>query len=122
MTTRNFRVMSAVFILTIFVLTGCGAAGNSATATLAGETDITIAAVPSADLASVYIAQDDGFFAKEGLRVNLVKVPSSQAIIAEQLAGKIDLCAGAYTPYISAEAAGKRFPDGGEFVVGLRVV
>jgi NitT/TauT family transport system substrate-binding protein len=125
MTTRNFRVMSAVFILTIFVLAGCGAAGNSATATLSEETDITIAAVPSADLASVYIAQDDGFFAKEGLRVNLVKVPSSQAIIAEQLAGKIDLCAGAYTPYISAEAAGKRFrilAEGSVMTTGTRVL
>jgi NitT/TauT family transport system substrate-binding protein len=125
MITRNFRVMSALFILTIFVLAGCGAAGNSATATMSEGTDITIAAVPSADLASVYIAQDDGFFAKEGLRVNLVKVPSSQAIIAEQLAGKIDLCAGAYTPYISAEAAGKKFrilAEGSVMTTGTRVL
>ena len=125
MTTRNFRVMSAVFILTIFVLAGCGAAGSPATTAPAGDADITITAVPSADLASVYIAQDDGFFAKEGLRVNLVKVPSSQAIITEQLAGKIDLCAGAYTPYISAEAAGKRFrilAEGSVMTAGTRLL
>jgi NitT/TauT family transport system substrate-binding protein len=65
--------------------------------------------VPSADLAGVYIAQDDGFFAQQGLHVKIVQVPSSKAIIADQLAGKIDLCAGAYTPYIPEQATGEKF-------------
>jgi NitT/TauT family transport system substrate-binding protein len=114
-----------VCVLTIFVLAGCGAAGSPATAAPPVDANITIAAVPSADLASVYIAQDDGFFAREGLHVNLVSVPSSQAIIAEQLAGKIDLCAGAYTPYITAEAAGKKFrilAEGSVMTTGTRLL
>lgn len=125
MTPRNFRVMSAVFVSTVFVLAGCSTAGSPGTAAPLEDANITIAAVPSADLASVYIAQDDGFFAQQGLHVNLVKVPSSQAIITEQLAGKIDLCAGAYTPYISAEAAGKKFrilAEGSVMTTGTRLL
>lgn len=125
MTPRNFRVTSAVFVSTIFALAGCSGAGSPAAAGPPEDANITIAAVPSADLASVYIAQDDGFFAQQGLHVNLVKVPSSQAIITEQLAGKIDLCAGAYTPYISAEAAGKKFrilAEGSVMTTGTRLL
>jgi NitT/TauT family transport system substrate-binding protein len=125
MTPRNFRVMSAVLVSTIVVLAGCSAAGSPATTDPPVDADITIAAVPSADLASVYIAQDDGFFAQQGLHVTLEKVASSQAIIGEQLAGKIDLCAGAYTPYISAEAAGKKFrilAEGSVMTTGTRLL
>ncbi|MGH3211826.1 MAG: ABC transporter substrate-binding protein [Trebonia sp.] len=117
--------MSALFVLTIFVLAGCGAAGSSAATATLEEADITIAAVPSADLAGVYIAQDDGFFAQQGLHVKIVKVPSSKAIIAEQLAGKIDLCAGAYTPYIPEQAMGQRFhilAEGSIMTTGTRLL
>jgi NitT/TauT family transport system substrate-binding protein len=123
--TGNFGVISAAVASMIFVLAGCSVAGNSATAPQLEDPNITIAAVPSADLAGVYIAQDDGYFAKEGLHVTLEKVPSSQAIIALQLAGKIDLCAGAYTPYISAEAAGDRFrilAEGSIMTTGTRLL
>jgi NitT/TauT family transport system substrate-binding protein len=104
-------ITSTLAVLVFFVLTGCSGGATSSTATVTGmeNPNITIAAVPSADLAGVYIAQDDGFFARAGLHVNIVKVPSSKAIIAEQLAGKIDISAGAYTPYISEEALGEKF-------------
>jgi NitT/TauT family transport system substrate-binding protein len=98
-----------MLVSTIFALVGCSGAGSPATADPPEDANITIAAVPSADLAGVYIAQDDGFFAQQGLHVKLISVPSSKAIIAEQLAGKIDLCAGAYTPYIPEQATGQQF-------------
>jgi hypothetical protein len=61
---HNFRVASAVVASIIFVLAGCGMSGNSVAPGQPEDPDITIAAVPSADLASVYIAEDDGFFAQ----------------------------------------------------------
>lgn len=93
------------------VVAGCSQSGGTGTAGVAAtqDADIRIAAVPSADLSGVYIAEDDGFFTKAGLHVKIVKISASKAIIADQLAGDIDLCAGAYMPYISAEAAGKKF-------------
>lgn len=116
----KFRVTSAAavlaaFALTSFALTGCGNSSNSSNSggpsgvTRLETPDITIAAVPSADLAGIYVAQDDGFFARQGLHVKLVKIAASKAIVAAQLAGRVDLCAGAYMPYIAAEAAGDKF-------------
>lgn len=121
--------MSAAAALTIAVLSGCsagdGARGQQVMTTGIEKPDITIAAVPSADLAGVYIAQDDGYFARAGLNVKIVKIAASKAIVADQLAGKIDLCAGAYTPYISAEAAGKKFAilaEGSVMTAGTRAL
>jgi NitT/TauT family transport system substrate-binding protein len=73
------------------------------------EPDITVAAIPAVDLAGLYIAQDRGLFARQGLHVTIVPVPSSQSVITEQLAGKIDISAGSYVAYLAAQAAGARF-------------
>lgn len=120
MSPRNIRIFPplAATALIIATLAGCSVNDSSSSsavappatdATALEEPDLTIAAVPSADLAGVYIAQDDGFFARQGLHVKLVKIAASKAVIAAQLAGKVDLCAGAYMPYIAGEAAGDKF-------------
>jgi NitT/TauT family transport system substrate-binding protein len=87
---------------------GAGTPADSAL-TQSGETDITVAAIPSNDLAGLYIAQDDGLFAGQGLHVTIEKIASSQAVIADQLEGQVDISAGSYTAYIAAQAAGARF-------------
>ena len=53
--------------------------------------DITVAAIPSVDLASLYVAQDEGLFAKVGLHVTIKKIPSSKAVIAARLKGQVDI-------------------------------
>jgi ABC-type nitrate/sulfonate/bicarbonate transport system substrate-binding protein len=50
--------------------------------------------LPAADLAGLYIAQDDGFFAQQGLHVTIEKIASSAAVITEQEAGQVDITAG----------------------------
>ena len=57
----------------------------------------------------MYIAADDGLFAQQGLRVTIVRIASSRAVIAAQLKGEVDVGAGSYVPYIAAEAAGAKF-------------
>jgi ABC-type nitrate/sulfonate/bicarbonate transport system substrate-binding protein len=103
----------------LFPAVGCASrsSGNAAftSSDALEEPGITIAAVPRWILARVYITEDDGFFAQHGLHVNLVMIAASKAIIADQMAGKIDLYARAYMPCISAmpcisvQAAGARF-------------
>jgi NitT/TauT family transport system substrate-binding protein len=109
MRTRGFLA----WIIGIAVLAaGCGSGAGSAALTAAPkpeEPDITVAAIPAVDLAGLYIAQDRGLFARQGLHVTIVPVPSSQSVITEQLAGKVDISAGSYVAYIAAQAAGSRF-------------
>jgi NitT/TauT family transport system substrate-binding protein len=109
MNARNFRSSPLIATVIIFLAAGCSTAGNHAALSSASEPDITLAALPTADLAGLYIAQDEGLFAQQGLRVTIEKIPSSAAIIADQLKGEVDISAGSYVPYIVAQAAGARF-------------
>ncbi len=88
--------------------TGCGAP-KAATPPPADVATITVAALPSDDLAGLYIAQDDGLFARVGLHVTIEKIASSSAVIAGQLKGDVDVGAGSYVPYITAQAGSARF-------------
>ncbi|HYB18204.1 MAG TPA: ABC transporter substrate-binding protein [Streptosporangiaceae bacterium] len=87
--------------------TGCGGAASGSPTP--EEPDVLVAAIPTVDLASLYIAQDDGLFAQQGLHVTIEKIASSAAIIADQLKGQIDIGAASYVPYIAAQATGARF-------------
>jgi NitT/TauT family transport system substrate-binding protein len=122
------HVRPASVLATAAALVACGCSSNGATTSLtdAGQpVSITIAAVPSADLSGVYIALDQGLFTREGLDVNLESIASSKAIISAQLKGKIDLCAGAYLPYITDEAAGDKFSilaEGSVMTTGTRLL
>lgn len=60
-------------------------------------------------LSGQYIAQDQGLFARQGLHVTIEPIASSQAVIADQLKGQVDVSAGSYIPYIAAQAAGASF-------------
>lgn len=107
------RSLLAWIIGVTVLAAGCGSGAGSAALTSAvpkpEDPDITVAAIPAVDLAGLYIAQDRGFFARQGLHVTIVPVPSSQSVITEQLAGKVDISAGSYVAYLAAEAAGSRF-------------
>jgi len=109
---RSFRMVPITASVIMALVTGCGTVSTSAPS--AGqpdpeEPDITVAALPATDVAGLYIAQDQGLFAKQGLHVTIEQIPSSQAVIADQLEGRVDISAGSYIAYISAQAAGARF-------------
>lgn len=70
---------------------------------------VTVAALPAADLAGLYLAQADGLFATQGLRVIIKPTASTAAVITAQEQGRVDVAGGSYVPYITAEAAGGRF-------------
>jgi NitT/TauT family transport system substrate-binding protein len=87
---------------------GCSSNTGAADDSAVTQQNITVAASPQVDLAGLYIAQDDGFFARQGLHVTIEQVPSSQVVTA-QLKGQVDISAQSYLPYIEAQAAGARF-------------
>ncbi len=112
MKTRSFGTVPLVAAVIMVLAAGCTtASGNTASgaAPPPEKPDITVAAIPAVDLAGLYIAQDRGLFAQQELHVTIEKIASSQAIIADQLKGQVDISAGSYLAYISAQAAGARF-------------
>ena len=109
MNTRSFSVAPLIAVVIMVLAAGCGNAAATAASARPEEPDITVAAIPAADLAGLYIALADGLFARQGLHVTIRQIPSSQAVIADQLKGQVDISAGSFIPYISAQAAGARF-------------
>jgi NitT/TauT family transport system substrate-binding protein len=98
----------AVFAL----IAGCGGGGSAAPAGSAApggrasveKPDLTVAAVPAADTAGLYVAQQRGLFAAAGLHVKIVPVTSSATAIAGQMAAQYDITIGNYVSYILADA------------------
>jgi len=82
---------------------GCSGSGGSGAAGPLEKTNLVVAAVPAMDSAGLYIAQQRGYFAQEGLHVQIVPAISSSDVIKQQLAGKYDITAGAYPSYILAD-------------------
>ena len=82
---------------------GCSGSGGSGAVGGLEKTTLKIAAVPAMDSAGLYIAQQRGFFAQEGLHVQILAATSSADVIQQQLAGKWDITAGAYPSYIAAD-------------------
>jgi NitT/TauT family transport system substrate-binding protein len=84
--------------------TGClSSAGASATGV--EKPDLTVAVVPAVDSAGFFIALHQGLFKAQGLNVKFVPAVSSETVIAQQVAGKIDISGGNYVSYLQAQQA-----------------
>jgi NitT/TauT family transport system substrate-binding protein len=81
-----------------------GSGGGSAAPAGLEKTNLTVAAVPALDSAGLYIAEQRGLFAAQGLHVTIVPAGSSTSIITGQLASKYDVTEGAYVAYMLADA------------------
>jgi NitT/TauT family transport system substrate-binding protein len=102
-----FRVSAiAAAVVSALLTASCGSGSGSGSAAAAGveKPDLTVAAVPSLDSAGVYIAEQRGLFAAQGLHVKVVPAISSSTVINDQLAGRFDVTVGAFPGYILADA------------------
>ncbi len=82
---------------------GCSGSSGSGGVGALEKTTLRVAAVPAMDSVGLYIAQQRGFFAQEGLHVQILPAISSADVIQQQLDGKWDITAGAYPSYIAAD-------------------
>ncbi len=67
---------------------GCSGSGGSGSPGGLEKTTLKIAAVPAMDSAGLYIAQQRGFFAQEGLHVQIVGATSSADVIKPAVEGQ----------------------------------
>jgi NitT/TauT family transport system substrate-binding protein len=93
--------------LAVIAAAGCSSPGstvvnNVGMAKVSGleKTSLTVGAVPVADEAGLYIAQDEGLFAQEGLSVTIKSIVSSADATSGQNDGKYDITAGNSVSYI----------------------
>jgi NitT/TauT family transport system substrate-binding protein len=101
----RFRVLGVAATATTAALLAAGCSGSGGSGAVGGleKTNLTVAAVPAVDSAGLYIAQQRGFFAQEGLHVKILPAISSADVIAKQEKGLFDVTSGAYPSYILAD-------------------
>ena len=104
------RLLRAVSVTAVGLSIMTGAACTSSSSALPKvsgleKTNLTVAAVPVADEAGLYIAQDQGLFAAEGLHVTIQSIVSSADATNGQNSGKYDITAGNAVSYVQAQAA-----------------
>ena len=110
------------------VLAGCSGSSAPSTDVAFAQppevSTITIDAVPTADAAGLYIAYDDGLFAKQGLTVKIDPIDGGEFGITDLQDNKVQLVEGNYVSFILAQIAGKfGFPAGTSVKpVNLRII
>jgi NitT/TauT family transport system substrate-binding protein len=111
MTIRTLSYLSAAIaaIMAAGTLAGCAAAGGTADAATAQleQRTITVDSVPAAEEGGLYVAQDQGFFAQQGLNVKIKSITGGEAGIPDLQTGRAQLVAGNYVSFILAQMAGK---------------
>jgi NitT/TauT family transport system substrate-binding protein len=95
-------------IATAGTVAGCGAVGGTASAATGPleQRIITVDSVPVADEAGLYVAQQQGFFAQQGLTVKIKSITGAETAIPDLQSGQADLVAGNYVSFILAQMAG----------------
>ncbi|MEU5549716.1 ABC transporter substrate-binding protein [Micromonospora sp. NPDC047793] len=104
---RGLAGVLAVTLLTSS-LAACSAADDSADAAdgADGLTTVRLASAPLGHLAPIYLAQDNGIFARHGLRVEVDTQTSDLTSVPSVLAGKVDFATGDLTTLIVARTQG----------------
>lgn len=109
MSSRRSRLILAAAALAASALAvaGCSSGSGGDNEPAAGEpVAITVASLPTANLASVQLGQQQGFFEDEGLDVTIQNVQSGSAMITGVLGGSFDFIAAGYVPVFTAQSQG----------------
>jgi NitT/TauT family transport system substrate-binding protein len=103
----NKLVYCLAATIPVAILAGCSGTGSSGGGGPLESSTIVIDAVPTADAAGLYIAEDEGFFAKQGLTVKISKILGGEYGMGNLQTGNAQLVEGNYVSFILAQVAGK---------------
>jgi len=101
-------VCSLVIAIPVAALASCsGSGGGVASGPAPEQPTIVVDAVPTADEAGLYIANDDGYFAQQGLTVKIVPIKGGEFGMRDLQDSKAQIVAGNYVSFILAQIAGR---------------
>jgi NitT/TauT family transport system substrate-binding protein len=100
---RRFWGIATALAVIAALATACSSARGAQSSSSDVELHhLTIAAVPAADSAGLYIAVQDGLLAAQGIHVKIEPAISSETVIDQQLQGKYAITSGNYVSYMLA--------------------
>jgi NitT/TauT family transport system substrate-binding protein len=100
----------AVLLVLALAVAGCGGAESSAPTDSQGVTTVTVATIPTAAAAPLFVGIDKGFFAAEHLRVKTAFAEGGAAIVPAVLKGERQFGFGNTISLFLAESRGLKLP------------
>jgi len=114
----GWRLAAGVSVIALAACSGGGAGsgdGTGASGPPPEVSSIVLDTVPTGDTAGIYIAEDEGLFARQGLDVKIVLVGGAGNGLGDLQTGKAELIEGNYVSFVLAQIAGKfAAPDPGD--------
>jgi NitT/TauT family transport system substrate-binding protein len=96
----------ALLALVVTLLSGCSRLSGSPTAGDVEKPSIRVAILTTVDLATLWLAQEGGYFAAEGIEVQTDVGASGQETLTRMVAGQDDLALSTYTLFFLAKSSG----------------
>ena len=103
----RYCLVAAIPVVALAACSSGGSSSSVATGPVPEVSTIVIDTVPTADAAGLYIAQDNGYFAKQGLTVKIVPINGGEYGMGDLQTGKAQLIEGNYVSFVLAQIAGK---------------
>jgi NitT/TauT family transport system substrate-binding protein len=124
----NKIAFSLLAVVPVVALAACSSGGSTSAMGASGAPpevkSIVVEAVPTADEAGLYIAQDNGYFRQQGLTVKISSIPGGEFGMGDLQTGKAQLIVGNYVSFILAQIAGKFAAPGStrQLPINLRII
>ena len=89
------KIRAILAAASLILLTACGGGGDSSTGSggaqgAGGTTKVKVNVIPIIDVAPIYLGKEQGFFAEQGLEVELVTAQGGAAIVPAVVSGQVE--------------------------------
>jgi NitT/TauT family transport system substrate-binding protein len=102
----KYSLAAAVPLVALAACSSGGGSTGAASGPPPESQTIVLDAVPTADAVGIYIAQDEGYFAQQGLTVKINTINGGEYGMGDLQTGKAQLVEGNYVSFVLAQAAG----------------
>lgn len=107
------KIRAVLAAASVLFLTACGGgqtpspdASDAGKPASAGLTSVKVSVIPIVDVAPVYLGAQEGFFAEEGLKLELVSAQGGAAIVPAVVSGQVEFGFSNFTSLIIARSKG----------------
>lgn len=99
------RIRAALAAASVLLLAACGGGGGSK-ASDKGPASVKVSVIPIVDMAPIYLGNQQGFFAEQGLKLRIQTAQGGAAIVPAVVSGQVDFGFSNYTSLIIARSKG----------------
>jgi NitT/TauT family transport system substrate-binding protein len=100
------RIRAALAASSVLLLAACGGGGGSSDASDKGPATVKVSVIPIVDVAPIYLGDQQGFFAQQGLKLQIQTAQGGAAIVPAVVSGQVDFGFSNYTSLIIARSKG----------------